>query len=353
VTWLQPLPTGTSAETVDTARGTDRPLVSIVAPVYNESDSIAEFVRRLAHTCQTLEHRYAFEFVLVDDGSTDRSLERARDLLQHEPRLRVVELRRNFGQTAALQAGLTAATGDIVVSMDSDLQHFPEDLPQFLAKLEEGYDMVCGWRRHRRENAIRRWPSRAANALIRKVTGLPIHDFGTTYRAYRSDLVRHLKLLGEQHRFVPALAHMVGARVAEIPIENVKRPFGASNYGIGRTLSVALDILYLYFAKRYLTRPLKAFGKLALALFSVGFVIFTVLIGYSYATGIGTVRTRSGWFLLSLLLMLAALQLLLAGILSEVLVRIYYGISGNEGYVVRRVWTPAADSIRVRAGRDS
>ena len=274
-------------------------------------------------------------------AGSDWSLERARELLQREPRLRVVELRRNFGQTAALQAGLTAAAGDIIISMDADLQHFPEDLPQFLAKLEEGYDIVCGWRHQRRENALRRWPSRAANALIRNVTGLPIHDFGTTYRAYRSDLVRHLKLLGEQHRFVPALAHMVGAKVAEIPIANVKRPHGASSYGIGRTLSVALDILYLYFAKRYLARPLKAFGKLALALFSAGFVIFSTLIAYDlYATGIGTVRTRSGWFLLSLLFMLAALQLLLAGILSEVLVRIYYGISGNEGYVVRRVWTP-------------
>ena len=164
--------------------------------------------------------------------------------------------------------------------MDADLQHFPEDLPQFLAKLEEGYDIVCGWRHQRRENALRCWPSRAANALIRNVTGLPIHDFGTTYRAYRSDLVRHLKLLGEQHRFVPALAHMVGAKVAEIPIANVKRPHGASSYGIGRTLSVALDILHLYFAKRYLARPLKAFGKLALALFSAGFVIFSTLIAY-------------------------------------------------------------------------
>ena len=195
-------------------------------------------------------------------------------------RLRLIELRRNFGTTAALQAGLNeAATGDIIVSMDSDLQHFPEDLPVLLAKLEEGYDLVCGWRHQRKENTLRRWPSRMANAVIRRITGTPIHDFGTTYRAYRADLVRHMKLLGEQHRFVPALAHMVGARVAEVPIQNIVRPAGASNYGIGRTLGVALDILYLYFIKRYLDRPLRAFGKLAFAFFAVGGVIFTTLVG--------------------------------------------------------------------------
>ena len=317
----------------------ERILVSVVAPVYNEATTLPEFMRRLTTTCATLASRYTFEFVLVDDGSTDASLACTKDLVVDEPRLRVIELRRNFGQTAALQAGLTAASGAIVVSMDSDLQHFPEDIPVLLNKLEEGYDLVCGWRFQRRENAVRRWPSLAANAVIRRVTGLSIHDFGTTFRAYRGDLVSQLKLLGEQHRFVPALAHMVGARVAEVPIQNIERQAGASNYGIGRTVNVALDIVYLYFSKRYLARPLQAFGRLALALFAVGSSIFVVLVTYAYATGIATVRTRSGWFLLSLLLMLAALQLMLAGILAEVLVRIYYGIRGNDGYVVRKEWT--------------
>ena len=324
------------------SRPDERVLVSVVAPVFNEAKTLSTFVERLTGTATVLGERYGFEFVLVDDGSTDDSLNRALALAAVEPRLRIIQLRRNFGQTAALQAGLSAAHGDIVVSLDSDLQHFPEDMPILLRKLEEGFDLVCGWRADRREGAVRRWPSAVANWVIRRVTGLQIHDFGTTYRAYRLDLVSHLKLLGEQHRFVPALAHMVGARVAEVPIQNIERPVGTSNYGIGRTLSVALDIVYLYFASRYLSRPLKAFGKLAAGFFSVGASIFGVLIVWAYATGIATVRERSGWFLLSLMLMLAALQLLLAGLLAEIIVRIYYGISGNAGYIVRREWSSAS-----------
>jgi glycosyltransferase involved in cell wall biosynthesis len=312
--------------------------VTVVAPVFNEGQTLAEFLTRLVETADSLRPDYHFEFLLVDDGSTDGTLELAKEFVRKEPRLRVIQLRRNFGQTAALQAGFSAATGDIVISMDSDLQHFPEDLPLLLHKLDEGFDLVCGWRSERRENVLRRWPSSVANALIRRVTGLAVHDFGTTYRAYRSDLVSHLKLLGEQHRFVPALAHMVGARVAEVPIRNIPRPAGVSHYGLGRTLGVGLDIVYLYFIKNYLTRPLRAFGKLALALSAVGGSIFTVLVVYAYATGIATVRTRSGWFLLSLLLMLASLQLILAGILAEIIVRIYYAISGNAGYVIRSEW---------------
>jgi len=236
-------------------------LVSIVAPMFNESSTLAEFVTRLARAASTLESRYAFEFVLVDDGSVDGSLELAKRLIAGERRLRVVELRRNFGQTVALQAGLFAARGDIIVSMDSDLQHFPEDLPLFLQKLDEGFDLVCGWRHQRQEGIVRRWPSGAANALIRAVSGLTVHDVGTTYRAYRADLVRQLQLLGEQHRFVPVLASFVGARVAEVRIQNAERPAGQSSYGLGRTINVFLDILYLFFARYYFARPLKALAK--------------------------------------------------------------------------------------------
>ena len=152
------------------------------------------------------------------------------------------------------------------MSMDSDLQHFPEDLPLLLDQIEEGHDLVCGWRHDRQEGVLRRWPSRAANALIRAMSGLTIHDIGTTYRAYRADLVRELQLLGEQHRFVPVLASLVGARVTEVKIRNIERPSGQSNYGLGRTVNVFLDILYLYFTRYYFTRPLKAFGKIALVL---------------------------------------------------------------------------------------
>lgn len=315
-----------------------RPLVSIVAPVYNEAGTFPEFLRRTQVVCDSLMPRYHFEFIIVDDGSTDGSLALATELMGAEPRLKVVELRRNFGQTAALQAGLAAATGEIIISMDADLQHFPEDIPTFLSTLDQGYDLVCGWRHQRKEGIIRRWPSRAANIVIRRVCGLAIHDFGTTFRCYRRDLVSHIRLLGEQHRFVPALAELVGARVTEIPIQNIVRPVGSSNYGIGRTVNVALDILFLYFSRRYFTRPLKAFGKIAMLMFLVGGTIASTLLVYAYRTGTPAVREHSGWFILSMMLLVAGLQILLAGILAEIVVRIYYRLGDEDGYVVRRIW---------------
>jgi glycosyltransferase involved in cell wall biosynthesis len=313
-------------------------LVSVVAPMFNESATLREFVTRLARAAAALEPRYSFEFVLVDDGSVDGSLELAKRLIASERRLRVVELRRNFGQTAALQAGLFAARGDIVISMDSDLQHFPEDLPLFLEKLDEGHDLVCGWRHQRQEGIIRRWPSRAANALIRAVSGLTVHDIGTTYRAYRADLVHQLQLLGEQHRFVPVLASFVGARVTEVRIQNAGRPAGRSNYGLGRTINVFLDILYLLFARYYFTRPLKAFGKVGLLLILTGVGIAGYWVGYAWVTGTRTISQRGGWFLLSSLLMLGGLQTLLTGILAEILVRIYYQSDLTRQAYVRREW---------------
>lgn len=324
------------------ASGAPRPLISIVAPVYNEAATLPEFVRRIGAVCDAMASRYRAEIVLVDDGSRDDSLAVARQLIEVEPRLRVIELRRNFGQTAALQAGLSCATGDFIISMDSDLQHFPEDVPKFVELGEQGYDLVCGWRKDRRENALRRWPSRMANQLIRRVIGLEIHDFGTTFRLYRSDLISHIKLIGEEHRFVPALAHMVGARIVEVPIQNIERRAGVSNYGIGRTFGVALDILFLYFSRFYATRPLRVFGKVAVALFAAGAAIGLALLAVNIVTGEPTTRTRSGWFLLSAILGLSALQVLLTGILAEVLARIFYRTGGAESFIVRREWNAGA-----------
>ena len=313
-------------------------LVSVVAPVYNEAATLGEFVARLVAAASTLETRYQFEFVLVDDGSIDSTLELAKGLIAVEPRLRVVELRRNFGQTAALQAGLSAARGDLVISMDSDLQHFPEDLPLFLDKIEEGFDLVCGWRHDRQEGVLRRWPSRAANLLIRLISGLRVHDVGTTFRAYRADLVQELQLVGEQHRFVPVLAALVGARVSEVKIQNIERPAGQSNYGLGRTVNVFLDIMYLYFARFYFARPLKAFGKIGLLLIAIGVAISGSLVIYSALTSTSMIRERGGWFLLSSLLMLGGLQTVLTGILAEILVRIYYQSGQRQQAYVRREW---------------
>jgi len=319
------------------------PLVSVVAPFYNEEASLRALLERLVKTAGTLDGRYRFEFLFVDDGSTDSSLQAALALRAVEPRLRVIQLRRNYGQTAALQAGLDSAHGEIIVSMDADLQHFPEEIPRFLEKLEEGSDVVCGWRRERQEDWKRRWPSSAANYLIRRISGLSIHDVGTTYRAYRREIVRDLRLLGENHRFIPAFAKVVGARIDEIPIENVVRPHGQSNYGLGRTLNVFIDLFFLYFFTRYADRPIRIFGKLSLGLLGIGILIAFGLLVEFVITGRPVVRERSGWFMLSSFLMLTAVQVLLTGILAELLARVYFARDDRTSYQIRGEWpTPGA-----------
>ena len=315
-----------------------RPLVSVIAPVFNEEAVIDEFVARLRAVVDGLRERYEFEIILVDDGSRDGSLARLKALAGQEPRLRILELRRNYGQTAALQAGFDAAKGEILLSLDSDLQHFPEDIPQFLDTLETGYEVVCGWRRERAEGIVRRWPSRAANLLLRALSGLAIHDFGTTFRAYRAELVKELRLLGDFHRYIPALARHAGGRITEIPIRNVVRPKGQSSYGLGRTVGVSLDLVLLYFLSRYMDRPLRAFGQLALVAATVGTTILGVLLLVAWVSGVPTVREHSGWFLISILLLLASIQILMTGILAEILVRVLFGMGDRRVYAVRREW---------------
>jgi glycosyltransferase involved in cell wall biosynthesis len=313
-----------------------RPLVSVVLPVYNEAATLPELIDRLGAVAEELRARYAFEFVCVDDGSTDESAAVAERLAATDSRIAIVSLRRNYGQTAALQVGFEQARGAIVVSMDADLQHFPEDIPHFLDKIEDGYDVVCGWREVRREGIVRRWPSAVANWLIRKLTGTTIHDVGTTFRAYQGDFARQLQLLGEQHRFIPVLARNLGARLAEEPIRNIERPVGASNYGLSRTFNVLLDIAFLVFYTKYLDRPIRVFGRLALATFALAAVIIGVLGAISVAYGVPVVRERSGWFLLSLVLLVSSVQFLLFGLVSEVIVRLYYYPGQARPYLVRK-----------------
>ncbi|HXK09232.1 MAG TPA: glycosyltransferase family 2 protein [Vicinamibacteria bacterium] len=315
------------------------PTVSVIAPVFDEAPLVREFLERTRKALLPLEARYEFEIVLVNDGSRDGSLEVMKSCLATEPRLRIVDLARNYGQTAALQAGLDAARGDILVTLDADLQHFPEEIPRFLEGIERGYDLVCGWRHHRAEGIRRRWPSRVANWLIRGISGLRLHDFGTTFRAYRSDLAHEIRLFGEFHRYVPVLAHVAGARILEIPIENVERPAGRSKYGLGRTRGVLLDLIVLLFLARYLDRPMRIFGALGLLGLTAGGGILAFLLGYAYLYDVPTVRLYSGWFLMSIMLLLASVQVILTGILAELLVRVHYGIGDRRVYRVRREWS--------------
>jgi glycosyltransferase involved in cell wall biosynthesis len=315
-----------------------QPLVSIVAPVYNEAKLIGEFIDRTRRAIEPLQERYCFELLLVNDGSRDESLAVMRSYFEREPRLRVIDLARNYGQTAALQAGLDAALGEVVVTLDADLQHFPEEIPRFLETLEQGYDMVCGWRHARAEGINRRWPSRAANWLIRRISGLKLHDFGTTFRAYRSELAKEIRLFGEFHRYVPVLGHLAGGRICEIPIENIERPAGKSNYGLGRSQGVLLDLLVLLFFARYMDRPMRAFGALGLLAFLAGGGISAVLVVWAYVFDVPTVREHSGWFLMSIMLLLASVQITMTGLLAEILVRVHYDIGDRRVYRVRQEW---------------
>jgi glycosyltransferase involved in cell wall biosynthesis len=312
-------------------------VVSVVVPMRNEARTLSDLIPRLAAVADALHGRYVFEFILVDDGSQDDTLIVAERIATMEPRVTLVSLRRNYGQTAALQVGFEHAQGEIVISMDADLQHFPEDIPQFLSRIEDGYDVVCGWRADRQEGVLRRWPSAVANWLVRRLTSLTIHDVGTTFRAYRADVVHDLRLLGEHHRFIPVLAVNLGARITEVRIQNIGRPVGASHYGLSRTFNVLLDIAFLVFYVKYLDRPIRVFGRLALATLALASIITAVLGYISLAYGVPVVREHSGWFLLALVLFVSGIQFLLFGLVSEVVVRMYFYPGPTKPYLVRKV----------------
>src|SRR6202030_3350364 len=230
-------------------------------------------------------HR-AYEIIFVDDASTDRSFELLANLIETDPRLKVVRLRRNFGQSAALSAGFHEAKGKVVIAMDGDLQHAPEDIPALLAKIDEGYDIASGWRKDRVDNAItRKIPSRMANWLMARASGLELRDFGTTFKAYRAEILKDVNLYGELHRFIPALASLYGARVAEVPIRNSPRANGGSHYGLSRTFRVMFDIFTIWFLLKYFTRPMHFFGKWGLASAGLGGAILAFLGGEKIFVG--------------------------------------------------------------------
>ena len=246
--------------------------VSIVVPFHNEEGNVVELYGRLQATMEALGCEY--QFVFVDDGSTDLTSKLLKEVALIDPRVTVVRLRRNFGQTGALAAGFAHSTGEYVIAMDGDLQHDPAEIPRFLEKIAEGYDIVSGWRSHRIDNfLLRKIPSRCANWLMAKLSGVDIHDFGTTFKAYRGDLLRELPLYGEMHRFIPALASFYGASICEIPIQNKQRTHGESHYNISRTLRVFFDLMTIRFLLRYMSRPLHFFGRLGAINMGLGSVV--------------------------------------------------------------------------------
>ena len=323
-------------------------MLSIVIPIHNEEPAILPLYDRLTTVLEAMNKPY--EILFVDDASTDRSFELLANLVETDGRLKVIRLRRNFGQTAALSAGFDEAQGDVVISMDGDLQHDPEDIPALLEKVEEGYDIASGWRKNRLDNAItRKIPSRIANWLMAKASGVNLRDFGTTFKAYRTEILKDVNLYGELHRFIPALASFYGARVAEVPIRNSPRVSGGSHYGLGRTFRVLFDIITIKFLLKYFTRPMHFFGQLGLIGVGVGGAILSYLLVYRLL-GNEIVIQHGPLMIAGALLFLTGLTMFCTGLLGEILVRTYFESQGRRIYAVREIRmkreTQAADSSR-------
>jgi len=312
------------------------PKYSIVIPLHNEQENVTELYDRLKAVMEAQPE--AFELVFVDDGSSDRTFALLREIVAVDSRVVVVKLRRNFGQTPALAAGFDNARGDYVIAMDGDLQHDPGDIPLFLEKLAEGYDIVSGWRKRRIDNLwLRRIPSRCANWLMARLSGVDIHDFGTTFKAYRRDLLSLVPLYGELHRFIPALASWHGATICEIPIKNTVRERGASHYGLGRTLRVFFDLITIRFLLRYLSRPLHFFGTIGMLSEIGGVVIALWLSVHKFLRGENIMATHGPLMIFAAVLILAGVQMIALGLLGEMHVHHYYGAETRAPYSVDRV----------------
>jgi glycosyltransferase involved in cell wall biosynthesis len=313
-------------------------MLSLVIPVHNEERSILPLYDRLTVVLEALQQPY--EILFVDDASTDRSFELLANLVETDARLKVIRLRRNFGQTAALSAGFHEAKGSIIIAMDGDLQHAPEDIPALLAKIEEGYDIASGWRKDRVDNAItRKIPSRIANWLMARASGLDLRDFGTTFKAYRAEVLKDVHLYGELHRFIPALASFYGARVAEVPIRNTPRAAGESHYGLSRTFRVLFDILTIRFLLKYFTRPMHFFGALGLAGTSLGTLILVYCAVDKLINGRNLVLEHGPLMMAGGLLLLAGLMMFTTGLLGEVMIRTYFESQDRRIYAIREILT--------------
>ena len=280
----------------------------------------------------------SFELVFVDDGSRDRTYRLLEEIAAVDSRVLVIKLRRNFGQTSALAAGFDHASGEFILAMDGDLQHDPSEIPNFIEKLEEGYDVVSGWRSHREDNFImRRIPSRAANWLMAAFSGVNIHDFGTTFKAYRREVIQNIPLYGEMHRFIPALASWYGASICEIPISNPAREFGKSHYGISRTVRVFFDLLTIRFLLRYMTRPLHFFGTVGALGMLTGSGLAAWLLALKVLTGQHVMELHGPIFVIAGILILAGIQMMGIGLLGELQVRHFYTASHRAPYAVDRI----------------
>jgi glycosyltransferase involved in cell wall biosynthesis len=312
--------------------GTKAPYLSVMLPVYNEEESLELQYKAVLDAVKKLNRTY--EIIFVDDGSTDKSAELLKSLAKKDKNVKIVLFRRNFGQTAAMAAGIDFSRGEVIVFMDSDLQNEPEDIARLLEKIDEGYDVVSGWRNKRQDKWIsRKLPSKIANRLISKVTGVPLHDLGCSLKAYRGDILRQVNLYGEMHRFIPVHASWIGAKITEIPVGHHARQFGQSKYGIKRTFKVILDLITVKFMGSYSTKPIYVFGgtgliSLLLAALSAIAVIIMKILNSTDMTG-------NPFFMLSITLFIVGVLFIQMGILAEIMIRIYHESQKMPPYKVR------------------
>jgi len=323
--------------------------ISIIVPVYNESENIPLLLQSLVGAMESSGENY--EILFIDDGSTDGSAGLLAEAASADPRVKLVQFRRNFGQTAAIAAGFEFATGEILVTLDADLQNDPSDIPMLLAKLREGHDVVSCWRKDRKDRWLTRTlPSRLANCLISRISGVHLHDYGCTLKAYRRDVIEHIRLYGEMHRFIPIYASWAGARVAEIPVVHHPRLRGTSKYGLSRTYKVLLDLVTVKMLASYSTKPMYFFGGVGLlsccaGVFFAGWTLLDKIVNAVKAH-------NNPLLLLAVFLFLVGVQFILMGLVAELLIRTYFESQGKAPYIVRHTWNceRAETRLSARAG---
>lgn len=310
----------------------DAPELSLFLPVLDEEDNLRPMHAKIAAALDALGK--TAEVIYVDDGSTDNSLKVLRDLADEDDRVRVISLRRNYGQTAAMSAGIDAARGDILIPMDADLQNDPADISRLLEKLDEGYDVVSGWRKDRQDKLIsRKIPSQIANKIISWIGDVPLHDYGCSLKAYRRDVIQDVRLYGEMHRFIPIYASWAGARVTEIPVDHHARTMGKSKYGISRTVKVIFDLITIKFMAEYHTKPLYVFGAFGMLAFLISMIagVWALVLKFGY----GTSFILTPLPIITVVMLAISVQFFLMGLLAELLVRTYHESQDKAIYAVR------------------
>jgi glycosyltransferase involved in cell wall biosynthesis len=306
--------------------------LSVIIPVYNEEKNIPILFAQLAETLAHLGK--PFEIIAVNDGSADGSLLELRNQVVYHPQLKIVDFRRNYGQTAAIMAGIDHASGDVIISIDADLQNDPQDISKLLAKLAEGFDVVSGWRKDRKDGELRRnFVSRVANRLISYISGVRLHDYGCTLKAYRADVVKDVRLYGEMHRFIPIYAHWMGAKVVEIPVQHHARRYGRSNYGLERIVKVVLDLIVVKFLDRYMVKPIYVFGGFGILSLFLGGLSFLLMIGLRLFGDISMISTPLP--LVTVMAAMTGISSILMGLLAEMVVRTYFESQQRANYFVR------------------